>query len=63
MLTKGDAIRGILGALASLIGISLALSPRLPGPGAGPQVAVVVLFGLVTALCIVASKSKAGVAF
>jgi hypothetical protein len=62
MLTKGDSIRGILGALASLIGISLALSPRLPGHGAGPQVAVVVLFGLITALCIAASKSKAGVA-
>ena len=62
MPTKGDSIRGIVGAVASLIGISLALSPRLPGYGAGPQIAFVVTFGLIAAICIGTSKSKAGVA-
>ena len=62
MPTKGDSIRGIVGALASLIGISLALSPRLPGRGAGPQITAVVVFGLIAAFCIGTAKSKAGVA-
>jgi hypothetical protein len=60
--TKGDSIRGIVGALASLIAISLALSPRLPGRGAGPQIAAVVLFALISIFCIWTAKSKTGVA-
>ena len=61
-LSKGDSIRGIVGALAGLIAISLALSPRLAGRGIGPQIAVVVFFGLVAAICIGTANSKAGVA-
>jgi hypothetical protein len=61
MRSKGDSIRGGVGALASLIGISLALSPRLPGE-ACPQIAVVVVLGLISAICIGTAKSKAGVA-
>ena len=61
-LTKGDSIRGLLGALATLIAVSLALSPRLPGYGPGRQIAVVVTFGLIAVICVWTSKSRWGVA-
>lgn len=61
-LTKGDSVRGVLGALTSLIAISLALSQRLPGHGPGPQIAAVVAFGLISAFCIWTAKSKGGIA-
>ena len=48
--TRGDSIRGIAGALASLIGISLALSQRLPGRGMAPQIGAVAVLGLIAAL-------------
>jgi hypothetical protein len=61
-ISKWDSIRGAVAALAALIAISLAISPRLPGHQMGPQVIACVVFGLVVALCIWTSKSKAGVA-
>lgn len=57
-----DSIRGIVGALATLVGLSLAISPRLPGHGPGPQIAVVAVCDLVAATCIGTANSKGGVA-
>ena len=60
--TKSDSIRGIVGALALLTAVSLALSTRLPGHGVGPQIAIVAAFGLIAAICIGTANSKSGVA-
>lgn len=49
-LTRGDSIRGVIGALTALIAISLVASPRLPGHGVGPQIAAL-LRGHRTLLC------------
>jgi hypothetical protein len=62
MPTKGDSVRGILGALAGLIAVSLAISPRMPGHSAGPQILVVATLTMITLICIGTSKSRGGVA-
>ena len=57
-----DSTRGAVAGLAALIAISLAISPRLSGHRAGPQITAVVVLGLIVSFCIWTSKSKAGVA-
>jgi len=62
-ITKNwDSTRGAVAALAALIAISLAISPRLPGHRVEPQIIAVVALGLIVLLCIWTSKSKWGVA-
>jgi hypothetical protein len=60
-LSMKDLLCGIVGALSCLIGLSLALSPRLPGYGPFRQIAAIVLCAAVAVACVLISRSRVAV--
>ena len=58
---RGDVHRGIVAVLSCLLGIGLSTAHPLPGHSVWPLIVAVIACFLVTGVCVLASKSKAGV--